>query len=117
MSFSYRRGLPPEADIVLDARFLENPFYEEPLRKLTGKDREVAKFLMRDKSWQPVFESIKQMLGPTIDGFKNSGRSYLTIAIGCTGGQHRSVFAVEQMAVYLTNLSESVFVEHRELEK
>lgn len=114
MSFSYRRGLPPEADIVLDARFLENPHYEESLQKKTGMDQDVVKFIIRDKSWRPVFDSIKQMLSPTIAGFKNSGRSYLTIAIGCTGGQHRSVFMVEQLGAYLESLGETISIEHRE---
>lgn len=117
MSFSYRRGLPPEADIVLDARFLENPHYEENLQRKTGQDADVIKYIIRDKSWRPVFESIKQMLTPTIAGFKNSGRSYLTIAIGCTGGQHRSVFMVEQLGAYLNSLGENTLIEHRESKK
>lgn len=116
VSFSYRRGLPPEADMVLDARFLENPFYEEALRLLTGKDEAVAAFLKNDLSWETVYKSIQQMLIPTIFGFKKSGRSYLTIAVGCTGGQHRSVFMVEQLVVFLEALGERVLKEHRELE-
>lgn len=116
MSFSYRRGIPPEADMVLDARFLENPHYEEHLQPLTGRDDPVAKFLAHDKSWGSVFTSIKNMLMPTLTGFKNSGRSYLTIACGCTGGQHRSVFMAEQIALYLKDLGETVFIEHREID-
>lgn len=115
ISFSYRKGLPPDADIVLDARFLENPHYEEHLQPLTGRDEPVAKFLYHDKSWYSVFEALKQTFGPTLKGFKNSGRSYLTIACGCTGGQHRSVFMVEELAKYLKELGENVVVEHREL--
>lgn len=116
MSFSYRRGLPPEADMVLDARFLENPYYEDHLQKLTGQDPEVASFISRDVSWNPVFGSIKQLLLPMLKGFKQSGRTYLTIAIGCTGGQHRSVYVVEQLGAYLKELDENVYIEHRELE-
>ena len=116
MSFSYRRGIPPEADMVLDARFLDNPHYEEHLQPLTGRDDPVAKFLAHDKSWGSVFTSIKNMLMPTLTGFKNSGRSYLTIACGCTGGQHRSVFMAEQIALYLKDLGETVFIEHREID-
>jgi UPF0042 nucleotide-binding protein len=116
MSFSYRRCIPPEADMVLDARFLENPHYEEHLQPLTGRDDPVAKFLTHDKSWSSVFTSIKNMLLPTLTGFKNSGRSYLTIACGCTGGQHRSVFMAEQIALYLKDLDETVFIEHREID-
>lgn len=117
VSFSYRRGLPPEADMVLDARFLENPFYEGSLRLLTGKDEPVITFLKSDPSWKTVYQSAQQMLVPTIFGFKKSGRSYLTIAVGCTGGQHRSVFMVEQLAIFLEGLGERTLKEHRELEK
>lgn len=117
MSFSYRRGLPPEADMVLDARFLENPYYEDHLQKLTGQDPEVAAFINRDVSWNPVFGSMKQLLTPMLKGFKQSGRTYLTIAVGCTGGQHRSVYVVEQLGVYLKELEENVYIEHRELER
>lgn len=115
LSFSYRRGLPPDADIVFDARFLRNPHYEEHLQKLTGKDPEVARFIERDKSWNAVFSSLKNMLQVSLQEFKNSGRSYLTIAVGCTGGQHRSVFIVESLAKYIKELGEDVIIEHREL--
>ncbi len=115
MSFSYRRGIPPESDMVLDARFLENPHYEENLQPLTGRDEPVAKFLKRDKSWDRVFTSVMNMLEPTLAGFKSSGRSYLTISCGCTGGQHRSVFIAEQIALYLRDNGETVSIEHREI--
>ena len=115
ISFSYRKGLPADADVVLDARFLENPHYEEHLQPLTGRDEPVAKFLQHDRSWASVFTSLKQTLGPTLQGFKESGRSYLTIACGCTGGQHRSVFMVEELKKYLQEIGENVMVEHREL--
>lgn len=116
MSFSYRRGLPPDSDMVLDARFLENPHYEEHLQPLTGRDPAVTQFLQHDRSWDSVFSSIKQALEPTLQGFKSSGRSYLTVACGCTGGQHRSVFMVEQLALYLKELGENVIIEHREID-
>lgn len=115
ISFSYRHGVPLDADIVLDARFLENPFYEERLRPLTGRDQAVADFLEKDSSWPTVFTSIQHMLIPTLLGFKKSGRSYLTIAVGCTGGQHRSVFMVEKLSKFLISLEEKIITEHREL--
>lgn len=117
MSFSYRHGVPLDADIVLDARFLENPFYVEHLRPLTGKDPLVADFLQQDLAWPVVFKAIQQMLAANINGFKKSGRSYLTIAAGCTGGQHRSVFMVEQLAEFLTQAGEKIVIEHRELKR
>lgn len=115
LSFSYRRGLPLDADIVFDARFLRNPHYEEHLQKLTGRDPEVARFIERDKSWQVFAEAFKQLLVTTLQEFKYSGRSYLTIAIGCTGGQHRSVFIAETLAKFIREQGENVVVEHREL--
>lgn len=117
VSFSYRHGVPLDADIVLDARFLENPFYVENLRPLTGKDKVVAEFLEKDSSWSTVFQSIQQMLIPTLLGFKKSGRSYLTIAVGCTGGQHRSVFMVEKLSDFLISMGEKIITEHRELKE
>ncbi|WP_010301243.1 RNase adapter RapZ [Candidatus Odyssella thessalonicensis] len=117
ISFSYRKGLPSDADIVWDARFLENPHYEESLKHLTGQDEFVAKFLLQDPLWHRIFHLLEETLGPTLAGFKNSGRSYLTIACGCTGGQHRSVFMVEQLAEFLEKNGEEVMVEHRELSR
>jgi UPF0042 nucleotide-binding protein len=115
LSFSYRRGLPPDADIVFDARFLHNPHYEEHLQNLTGKDLEVARYIERDKAWTPVFTSLKDLLKSSLNEFKHSGRTYLTIAVGCTGGQHRSVFMIEKLAQYIKELGENVVIEHREL--
>jgi RNase adapter protein RapZ len=117
LSFSYRRGLPPDADIVFDARFLKNPHYEEQLQKLTGKDPEVARFIERDKAWHAFAAPFKELLIATLQEFKQSGRSYLTIAIGCTGGQHRSVFIAEHLATFVREQGESVVVEHRELNR
>lgn len=116
-SFSYKRGLPAEADIVFDARFLDNPFYEENLKKLTGKDPEVGRFIAQDKEFLPVLESIKTMLMHALSGYKRSGRTYLTIAFGCTGGQHRSVYMAEMVGAYLRELAEMVNIEHRDVDE
>lgn len=115
LSFSYRHGLPQDADIVLDARFLVNPHYEAPLQYLTGQDPEVANFILKDENWPAVFTAMKEMLIPVIHGVNKSGRSYLTIAIGCTGGRHRSVFTAEKIAAYLKDFGAQVAIEHREL--
>lgn len=115
MSFSYRRGLPREADMVFDARFLSNPHYEKPIRALSGKDKAVGDFLTQDENWKDVYESIQDIILYSLKGFRLTGRSYLTIACGCTGGQHRSVFLAEQLAAWLQNQGERVIIEHRDL--
>jgi UPF0042 nucleotide-binding protein len=115
MSFSYRRGLPREADMVFDARFLSNPHYEKPIRALTGKDIAVGDFLTQDSNWQAVYEALQAIILHSLKGFRLTGRSYLTIACGCTGGQHRSVFLAEQLSNWLHNEGERVIIEHRDL--
>lgn len=115
MSFSYRRGLPREADMVFDARFLSNPFYERPFRVLTGKDKAVGDYLTHDSNWQAVYESLQAIIVHSLKGFRLTGRSYLTIACGCTGGQHRSVFLAEELSKWLQKTGERVMVEHRDL--
>jgi len=115
MSFSYRRGLPREADMVFDARFLSNPHYEKPFRALTGKDAAVGEYLTQDSNWQSVYESLQAIIAHSLKGFGLTGRSYLTIARGCTGGQHRSVFLAEQLLRWLYEKGEWVMIEHRDL--
>ncbi len=116
-SFSYRRGLPPEADIVLDARFLANPHYEPKLQGLTGQDKAVAKFIAGDAGFEEFFHSVTTMLGSLLPRFSKEGKSYLTIAIGCTGGQHRSVFVTERLAAWLEQHGERVAIGHRDMPK
>jgi UPF0042 nucleotide-binding protein len=115
MSFSYRRGLPREADMVFDARFLSNPYYEKPIRTLNGKDAAVGKFLSQDQNWHAVYSALQSIVLNSLKGFRLTGRSYLTIACGCTGGQHRSVFLTEQLSKWLHNEGERVIIEHRDL--
>ena len=115
-SFSYRYGLPPEADIVLDARFLANPHYVDDLRPLTGQDKEVGNFIIADTDYGQFMRSVTDMLGTLIPRFSVEGKSYLTIAVGCTGGRHRSVFFVEQLAGWLGDRGEQVAISHRELQ-
>lgn len=115
MSFSYRRGLPREADMVFDTRFLSNPHYEKPFHVLTGKDDAVGKYLTQDTNWQAVYESLQAIISHSLKGFRLTGRSYLTIACGCTGGQHRSVFLAEQLSQWLREEGEKVIIEHRDL--
>ncbi len=114
-SFSYRRGLPPEADIVLDVRFLANPHYRPALRALTGRDEAVAAFVAADEGFAGFFEHVARMLEHALPRYAREGKSYLTIAAGCTGGRHRSVFVAERLAAWLRARGERVGVAHRDL--
>lgn len=115
-SFAYRQGLPPEADIVLDARFLANPHYVDALRPLTGRDDEVGAFIVADPDFAEFFRSVTEMLSVLLPRFSAEGKSYLTIAVGCTGGRHRSVFVVERLTGWLAERGERVAASHRELQ-
>jgi RNase adapter protein RapZ len=115
LSFSYRRGIPKEADMVFDARFLSNPYYEKSFRDLSGKDAPVQEYLTQDENWQTVYGSLQRIIHYSLKGFRLTGRSYLTIACGCTGGQHRSVFLTEQLSKWLYREGETVMIEHRDL--
>ena len=114
-SFAYRNGLPREADLVFDARFLDNPHYVDELRPLTGRDPEVARHVANDRDFDAFFTSMTNLLAPLLPRFAAEGKSYLTIAIGCTGGRHRSVFVAERLAAWLTENGARVELRHREL--
>ena len=115
VSFAYRNGLPPEADIVLDVRFLANPHYEPELAPLTGRDAAVAAFVEADPVFAPFFESLTAFLAVVLPRYRAEGKSYLTIAIGCTGGRHRSVFVVEKLAARLAEEGQQAAPAHRDL--
>jgi UPF0042 nucleotide-binding protein len=114
-SFGYKHGLPRNADFVFDARCLPNPHWHAELRPHTGKDRPVAEFLGQDEQVRAMLDQISAFLIEWIPCFEHEGRSYLTIAIGCTGGQHRSVYLVEELRRMLTADGRSVVCHHREL--
>lgn len=114
MSFSYRRGLPREADLVFDVRFLRNPHYEATLKPLTGRNPAVAAFVATDPGYRPFVDSLKGLIGPLLPRFDAEGKSYLTIAIGCTGGKHRSVAVAEELAEWLRGRGRSVTLSHRD---
>ena len=116
-SFSYRLGLPPEADLVFDVRFLTNPHYEPNLRPLTGLDESVGNFILQDADYNDFFSALTSLLKPLLPRFNQEGKSYLTIAVGCTGGRHRSVFLAERIAEWLQNQGERVSVAHRDIPK
>jgi UPF0042 nucleotide-binding protein len=117
ISFAYRHGLPREADLVFDVRFLSNPHYEAELEPLTGRDRAVGDYIRRDSAFAPFIESLGGMLRALLPRFEREGKSYLTVAIGCTGGKHRSVFVAELLAAQLRQLDYRVALIHRDVER
>ncbi len=103
VSFAFPAGLPREADMVFDARFLRNPFYDPILSPLTGLDRPVAKHVAADPDYRPFLDRIDDMLRLVLSRFVTEGKNYATVAVGCSGGRHRSVALVEALAVRLGN--------------
>ena len=114
-SFGFKHGVPRNADFVFDARCLPNPHWQPDLRPHTGRDRVVAEFLGRDLKVGSMLSDISDFLARWIPCFEAEGRSYLTIAIGCTGGQHRSVYLVEQLTRFFSAQGRTVIHTHREL--
>lgn len=116
MSFGFSRGVPRDADLMFDVRFLRNPFYEEDLRRLTGLDEAVAAYVAADKDFEGVFDQILKLLETLLPRYRDEGKAYLTIAIGCTGGRHRSVFTTQLLAKTLEKTDYKVHINHRDLE-
>ena len=114
-SFGFKHGIPGDADFVFDARCLPNPHWDPKLRPLTGRDQAVADFLDQHELVLTMFEQIRDFLGFWLPHFKADKRSYLTVAIGCTGGQHRSVFLAERLAGWFREHHQNVALRHREL--
>ncbi|MCH2038456.1 MAG: RNase adapter RapZ [Rickettsiales bacterium] len=114
-SFSYKTGVPRDADLVFDVRFLRNPYYEDHLRPFNGTNADVGAYVAQDKSYEPFFTSLGQMLLPLIPRYKEEGKTYLTIALGCTGGTHRSVYVAEQLALLLSEHDYNPSVVHRDM--
>jgi UPF0042 nucleotide-binding protein len=115
LSFSYRLGLPREADLVFDVRFLDNPHYDPELRPLTGEDAQVGKVVESDPTFAGFFVGMTGLLWPLLPGYEREGKSYLTIAIGCTGGRHRSVFVARRLAQWLEGKGRRPILRHRDL--
>lgn len=116
LSFSYRRGLPIDADLVLDCRFLRNPHWDRDLRPKDGRDTDVQAHIDADPRAAPFFASIETLLRDLLPAFDQEGRAQLTIAFGCTGGKHRSVAFAERLAKALAPLPWPVSIRHREIE-
>ncbi|RKF14639.1 RNase adapter RapZ [Roseovarius spongiae] len=116
-SFSYKRGLPRGADMVFDCRFLQNPYWEPELRALDGRDAAVAAYIAQDPLSGPFQERLRDMVEMLLPAYVNEGKAYLSIALGCTGGQHRSVAVAESLAAALADAGWRVSTRHRELER
>jgi RNase adapter protein RapZ len=114
-SFSYRHGLPRDADLVFDVRFLSNPFYLAALRPLTGRDAAIGAFIDADPDFAPFFQRLCDWLAPLLPRYEREGKSYLTIAVGCTGGRHRSVYLAERLTAWLSAQGRPVGLSHRDL--
>ena len=117
MSFGYKYGLPQEADIVFDMRFIKNPYYEKDLRELDGKNEKVINFVKKQKYFDFFFDNLFVLFKKTLEGFKKEGKDYITIAFGCTGGVHRSVVSSEYFYSEVNEKNMKVFIEHRDLKK
>ena len=114
-SFSYRRGVPQDADMVLDMRFLKNPHWEEGMAELTGEDREVQAFIDRDEAFRPFMDAALGMLEQTLPRYHQEGRPRFVLATGCTGGRHRSVYAARILAEELKTWGYSTRLAHLQL--
>lgn len=115
VSFGYRYGLPLEADLVMDLRFLPNPHFINSLRPLSGKNPKVQGFVFRQKATQNFMKLLNRMLPLLLGQFLKEGKAYLTIAFGCTGGRHRSVAVSEKVAQGLKRLGYPVKIQHRDI--
>jgi UPF0042 nucleotide-binding protein len=115
VSFAYRHGLPREADLVIDVRFLHNPHYVDRLRTETGRHPAVQEHIRADPAFGPFVAGLEAMLLPLLPRFQTEGKSYLTIAFGCTGGKHRSVFLAELVSAWLRHAGWEATTIHREL--
>lgn len=115
ISFGYKHGIPKDADFVFDSRCLPNPYWNKSLRSLTGKDTAVIKFLSRQKITTEMIDQIRDFLDCWIPRFEADNRSYLTVAVGCTGGQHRSVYITEKLGEHFRDKGKQVITIHRDI--
>ncbi|WP_431470503.1 RNase adapter RapZ [Sphingosinithalassobacter sp. LHW66-3] len=116
VSFGFARGLPRNADLVFDMRFLRNPHWVDSLRPGTGKDASVANYVIADPAYPPALDQIESLLRLLIPRYDAEGKAYVTVAFGCTGGRHRSVHVAEEMAQRLRAAGFSPTVTHRDLQ-
>src|SRR6185312_12477060 len=115
LSFGFKYGLPPDADFVLDARFLPNPYWVPELREHTGKETDVSRYVLGQRGAVTFVETYARLINATAPGFEREGKRYLTIAVGCTGGKHRSVAIAEELARRLRDMRLAASPQHRDL--
>ncbi len=116
MSFGFARGIPANADLVFDMRFLRNPHWVDSLRPGTGQDRDVADYVAGDPAYDEALERIEGLIEQLLPRYRAEGKSYVTIAFGCTGGRHRSVHVAERVSARLRDAGFSPTVAHRDLQ-
>lgn len=115
LSFGYKYGLPPDADFVVDARFLPNPYWQLELRPLNGQDTPVSQYVLEQHGAHTFVDTIVRLVTATAPGFEREGKRYLTVAVGCTGGKHRSVAIAEELAHRLQAVRLGTHAHHRDL--
>ena len=117
ISFGYKYGAPRDADLVLDVRFLPNPHWVDELRPLPGSHDKVRAYVMEQKMYREFMRRLRSLLSYIVPGFVAEGKSYLTVAIGCTGGRHRSVVVADELAQFFRDRGLPVSVDHRDLDR
>jgi UPF0042 nucleotide-binding protein len=117
ISFGYKFGVPRDADLVLDARFLPNPHWIDALRPLPGSDPKVRSYVTGQRAYGEFMRRLRALLDAIVPGYVSQGKSYLTIGVGCTGGRHRSVVVASELSDYFTKRGYPVAVEHRDIDR
>ena len=117
VSFGYKHGIPFDADLVFDVRFLPNPHFVDGLRPLDGRDKRVREFVLRHDEARELLDRLRDLLRFLLPFYQREGKAYLTVAIGCTGGRHRSVTFVEELRVFLESLGYAPSVVHRDIDR
>jgi len=115
MSFGFKNGVPREMDMMFDVRFLKNPHWDPDLKQNTGQDKAVQDYILTDPNTDVFFKKTTDMVDFLLPNYTDEGKSYLTIAIGCTGGKHRSVFMTERLAKHIEKLNYPVTIRHRDM--
>jgi RNase adapter protein RapZ len=117
VSFGFKHGVPIDADLVFDVRFLPNPHFVEGLRLLDGRDGRVRQFVLQHEESRELLRRLSDFLGFVLPAYQREGKAYLTIAVGCTGGRHRSVALVEELRGFIERLGLTPTLVHRDLDR